>query len=498
MHLSPRTRWTPLCLLVSSLAWAAPRTVTIGAGDCKNAELTTAVQVFSSAVAAQVPAEVLSSEAVLERFRPVPADTVDELDRQLQTAQTQFYSGAYDKALETLRQSVGGIDRLSPRAEPWKLLSRALMLEALVDKALNKKNEANDAQKRVLRIEPLFRLDTDYYTPATITAFDALRKEVQKAKKLKLTITSQPSGAEVFVDGALAGKTPFGSEFPPGDYRLSLANGDSLSFAREVKLARDEALQIDLAFEGSLNPQAPLCMSAAAPVTVDAALKLAALAGADNAVVLRIESRNNEPGWVTATLLEVNKGARVREGGVRFTGARRNEVLAELALFVLTGKAGASVVATLGATAPPLAPAVPPEAPKPEPVVTAVAAAPPTVDAARGMGPRLASLVLMGAGAIALGSGLVVYASGGPDRAAFGLLVDEQGRVKPQASQGEAKALQSKIDGNSTAALVLGAGGAALVAVGVAVFFLLPPDDAPQLALVPTRDGFWVGTKLSF
>jgi hypothetical protein len=477
-------RWGPLWLLFSSAALAAPRTVTIAAGDCKKAELLSATLAFGATLAARPGADVLGSDAVLERFRPVPTITAEDLGRQLDAAQTQFYAGSYDRSLEMLRQSITAIQRLSPRADPWKLLGRALMLQGLVFKSANKKNEANDAHKRVLRIEPLFKLDPDYYTPATLQAFEALRAEVQKAKKVKLTVGSQPSGAEVFLDGALLGKTPFAREFPPGDYLLSLANGESLSFLHPLKLLRDEAIQIDLSFEGALGAQSPLCVN-----STDAALKLAALAGADNLVVLRLESRNNEPGWVTAALLEVNRGAKVRDGGIRFTGPRRNEALTELAAFVLTGKGTDSVQA--GASSPEEDLAAPAEA-LAEPVRLVEASAP------RGVGPRITSFALMGAGAAAAIAGLGIYLSAGSDRSALASLVDEQGRVRMNANAEEAKAIQSRLDGNSTTSLLLGAGGAAAIAAGAAVFFLLPPGDRPQLSLTPTRDGFWAGAAFSF
>lgn len=496
-------RQSTLAVLFSTAAVAASHTVTIAAGDCKNADLAAAAGVFSATVSARSP-DVLTGEAVLERFRPAPTVSAEDLGRQLDAAQTQFYSGSNDKALETLRQALAGIERLSVRADPWKLLSRGLLMQALVFKALGKKTEANEAQKRVLRIEPQLKLDADYYTPSMIQGFEALRKETQKAKKARLTITSQPTGSEVFVDGALLGKTPFSGELLPGDYRVSLANGEALSFTREVHVARDEALQIDLAFEGTLSPRLPLCVNTTGPQLIDTALKLAALAGADSAVVLRSESRNNEPGWVTATLLEVNKGSKLREAGIRFTGPKRNEALADLAGFVLTGKTGGAVVATIPAPAAPAKSDAPiSEPPKTTPTVAAAPAvvAEPAATAevsTRGKGGRIASFVLMVAGAGAAATGAAIYAGGGGDRASLDALIDSQGRLKTGSNLTLAKELQAKVDTNGALTVGLLSSGGAVMAIGAAVFFLFPPESAPQLSVVPLKDGAWVGTRFSF
>src|SRR4051794_35011751 len=80
-------------ILAPVAAGAAPRTVTIAAGDCNYSELSAAALNFSAAVAARPGPDVLNSDAVLERFRRVPASTAEELGRQLETAQTQFYAG---------------------------------------------------------------------------------------------------------------------------------------------------------------------------------------------------------------------------------------------------------------------------------------------------------------------------------------------------------------------------------------------------------------------
>ena len=490
------TAWGALCLLVCASGLAAPSTVTIAAGDCRNPELIAATQTFSAAVVTKAGSAALTSEAVLERFRPVPTLSSEELNRQLEAAQTQFYAGAYDKALEGLRQSIAAIERLSPRAEPWKLMSRALMLQALVLKSVGKKNEALEAQKRVLRIEPSFKLDSDYYTPATIQAFEVLRKEMLKVKKAKLTITSSPI-AHVFLDGAPVGKTPFAGEFPLGDYRLSLLGGERVSFTRDLKLSRDEAVQVDLAFEGRLSPQAPLCLNGDPSEGVDAALKLAALAGADNVVVLGLEARNNEPGRVNAVLLEVNKGTKVRDGGIRFMGAGRSEAITALAGFILMGSPSAVEVAALDArSTEPEVVAAPAAAPVP------TATLPPTTvtqQSGRGTTPRIFSFVLMGAGAIAGACAGAIYVSGAEDRTALASLTNPDGSAKIGSNPEEILGVRKRIDGNSTNVLILGAAGGAAVLAGAALFFLLPPQSgAPQLTFAPMRDGVWSGATFSF
>src|SRR5262249_54431231 len=125
--------------------------------------------------------------------------------------------------------------------------------------------------------------------------------------------------------------------FPRGTYHLTLVHGDAQSFVYDVSLDRPAQLHIDLDLEGALVSQLPLCVNAPKD-ELDRALKLAARAGAERALVLRVEAHDAEPGWVAAVLLDVQKGARVREGGMKLSAAQQEQGFPELASFVLTGQ----------------------------------------------------------------------------------------------------------------------------------------------------------------
>lgn len=469
--------WGAIALVVSGIAAAAPRTLTLGAGDCSQADLLTATRLFSSTAAAS--GDVLPGEAVLERFRPGPTSSAGELNRLLETAQATFYAGAHDKALDAVRAAFRAILRLPPGAETWKLTTRALMLHALVLKAAGKKPEALEAHKRVLRIEPAFQLDADYHPPATLEAFELARQDLLAAKKAKLTITSSPSGAQVFVDGAPLGQTPFAAELPLGSYQLALVHGERRSFTRALELSRDEALQIDIGFEGAIALRDPLCVNGG----VEPALKLAALAGAEQLAVLTLETRDDAP-LIRAALISVSTEAKAGEAAVRFAGTGRAEAISALAKHLLTGSPSAEEVAALGAAVKPAPP---------------VAVAAPAVPAVRSSTPRLVSYVLMGAGAVTSSIGGAIYGSGGGERTALSNLVDEQGRVRPGVSTEAVMAAQHKVDANTQSTLIFAVSGGAMVASGIAVFFLMPPGEGvPPVAIAPLRDGIWAGTTFSF
>lgn len=489
------TRATVAVLILSAFtAQAGAKSIAIAAGDCRDPELLNGSTAFADAVSGLLKTDAVDGAALLERLRPRPNAGLDDVQRQLDGAQSQLYSGQLDPALEATRSAIRSLERLTPSDAVTKQLVTARILEGLICKAQNKKPEQLEAWKRVLRLSPDYKLDPDFHTPASIAQFDGLKKELARLKKVPLNVTSTPPGAAVFVDGVLAGKTPLKTaSFVPGTYRVVVTQGEQQSFVYEVKLdSKPVDVVIDLAFEGTLRPQLPLCVSGG---DYDA-LKLATRAGADQALVLRVEARNNEPGWVQAVLYDVAKGARVREGGMKVAAARKDNGYADLASFVLTGQPAKLALSGSPSSAP-LAPA--PVVVKDSPPPTEPAPAEVSAEASSGRGvPRIVPIAVAGAGVVLGLAGLVVYATGSGDRAALAGALDENGQVRDPADAQNAVFLDQKIQSNRTTSLVLGIGGIAVAATGAVLFFALAPRDAPQPTVLVTPSGAYAGVTGSF
>ncbi len=463
-----------VALLAAGAGYAGPKAIAIAAGDCRDPELLNGGTAFSDAVAGLLKTDALDPAAVLDQLRPRPSAGPDDVQRQLDSAQSQFYANQFDKALEGVRAATKALERLPPSDAVAKHLQAAGVLEGLIFKSLNRKTEQLDAWRRVVRTAPDYRLDPDFHSPATITQFEQLKKDVAKQKRVGLNVTSTPAGAAVFVDGVRAGVTPLKSPgFAPGTYRVVITQGEKQSFAYEVKLDGPPVeLQIDLGFEGSLRAQLPLCVSSAGGDSE--ALKLATRAGADRALVLRVDAT----GWVTAQLFEVAKGTRVREGGMKIADARKGNGYTDLASFVLTGQpaklalSGSRPEPTPAAT--PAEPAPPPEPTRqPEPAATTTA----TASSSSGGVPRAIPLAIAGAGVVLVGVGAGYFVSGGADRAALAGAVDSTGVVKDPRDAENANFLTQRISSNRDISLALMISGGVVAVAGGVLFFALAASD---------------------
>ena len=314
-----------------------------------------------------------------------------------------------------------------------------------------------------------------------------MKKELGRARKVPvlLRVDAGPM-ATVFLDGHPMGTTPLKLDLVPGAYRVAMTSGTMVSFPHRLEVPRDTKLSVDLAFEGSLGTQAPLCLSGDADAS---AVKLAQLVAAESVIVLRNLGKRGEPPYLSGTVFELASGTQERAGSVQ------PELLANLATFLVTGremngvaKSGAApavvsprVTTATRAEPPPVADAPRAEPEESAPLVLAPAREPTfTVPPGAPVG-RIVSFTLIGLGAAAVLTGVIAYVAGAPDRERLFGISDSSGRLPPFATApivaNEALTLMQNIDTNRALSLSLIGGGLGATAAGVVGAVLFPQSE---------------------
>lgn len=486
--------------LVGCAAQAAPRTLVVGAGDCQSVELVTGLNDFSGALREKLKSDLYEPDVVLDIVRPRPTRSLEDVERQVESARTLFYNGQNDRALDLLKQALAELERAPIAGQPWKVAAQALALQGVVSQTMGKKADATDAFRRLLRVDPAHALSTDEYTPSVIAQFEALRKEVARQKKSVVQVQSSTPGAEVLVEGRVMGVTPLKLELTAAAYRLMVRTADRASFLRVITVPRDSQVQVDLATEGALSTQAPLCLGAKDKAAEAAALKLANTVTADDLIVVRLEGAKGVPGQFVASRYEIRTGSMVREGRVQ-SPSRGKPAFGALATFVLTGQ-GAAVIVSPEAPGPVAVATPPPTKPvekTPEKTVEVPVAPPPTVQATTSISTaRLVSFVLMGAGGATLIGGIAAWSTGASDRSRLATLV--QGNKLPDPTDpGHREALDviSRVDGNQTLSFSIMAAGVGMAAAGLATFLFFP-GETTAITAMPSAQGGSVFVSGSF
>lgn len=466
-------------VLVAGQAWAGKKTVIVAGGDCADPSLVSGAKDFRDSATKLLGAQLMEGEGVLDIVRPRPTRSLQDIERQVESAKALFYGGQPERALELVERALAELERASPEASPWAVTQSALVLQALVHKNNDRLKEMNDAFRRIVRLDPAFKLDPDAHPPTAVAAVEALKKDLGRTRKVSLLVRVDAGpAATVFIDGLAMGATPLKLELVPGSYRVSLSAPGMVSFPHRVELPRDSKLSVDLAFEGSLGLQAPLCLASADDGT---AIKLAQLVAAESVIILRNTGTQGAPPFISGSLFDLSTGRQERSGAVT------PQLIGNLATFLITGKE----LPGIEVGGPKATGAAEPARVEPPPPAPIVDARQPTFETAGRMSTaRIASFGLLGVGAAAVLSGVLAWAAGADSRGRLVGITLPDGRFRPWSVPvgKESLELMAAVDNNRVLSFSLIGAGAGSVVAGV-VGLLLFPSSATSVAVSASPGG---------
>lgn len=473
-------------------ALGAPSTLAVAVGDCRNAQLLTGMTAFHETLKTRWRDELYAPDVVWSLLRPRAALSLEDVQRQLETAQTQYYGGPepMKRALELSRRALIELEKMSPVLKPWATTAQALVLHGTALKGEGRLGEATEFFRRLVRIDPAVKLDPELFAPSTVQLLETVRTEHARTRKVGLQVQSA-EGAQVFIDGKAFGKAPLKVELVPGTYRVSVAMRDLVSFVHLVTVPKEGSLHVDLPFEGALTSTAPLCLAAPAASAESFAQKLANAVGAEKVVMFWHEGRDGPPFY---RVLVMKRGVRDREGGVQVGLDDPRPQLDELVNFIVTGQ-GHGIVKGGAPVDLPLATRLD----VPEPVSPPAIAARPVELSQPGRASRIIGYSLLGVGGATLIAGVVVLALADPHRGRLGALT-ASGALPAPNDPGYPEAvdlLRVVNEGRVASWALLGAGAGATIS-GVLTLVLFSSRSGQRLAslnVVPSPHGAMAGVS---
>jgi len=168
----------------------------------------------------------ISPDSVGRRFPPSDvsrATAADErrLDDLVRAAEADFLALKFADATGRLDECAKIIDGLPPSVRHEAAYVRVQLLQGRIAQARGDARAA-DAFTRAAEAAVDVELDEAEYPPAVRKAYKAARAAVRARPRRTVDLTSEPAGAEVEVNGQLAGRTPARLTLPPGRCFLSL------------------------------------------------------------------------------------------------------------------------------------------------------------------------------------------------------------------------------------------------------------------------------------
>ena len=172
------------------------------------------------------PLTTISPDSVARRFPPSSASrevAADErrLDELVRAAEADFLALKFDDAIARLDEAGKIINRLPPSVRHEAAYVRVQLLQGRVAQARGDARAA-EAFARAGEAAVDVELDEADYPPAVRKAYKAARAAARARPRRSVELASEPAGAEIEVNGQLAGRTPAKLSLPQGRCFLSL------------------------------------------------------------------------------------------------------------------------------------------------------------------------------------------------------------------------------------------------------------------------------------
>jgi hypothetical protein len=168
----------------------------------------------------------VSPDSVARRFPPSTAsrelaDDERRLEELLRAAEADFLALKFDGTTARLDEAGKIIERLPPSGRHEAAYVRVQLLHGRVAQARGDARAA-EAFARAGAAAVDVELDEADYPPAVRKAYKAARAVARAQPRRAVELASEPAGAEIEVNGQLAGRTPAKLSLPPGRCFLSL------------------------------------------------------------------------------------------------------------------------------------------------------------------------------------------------------------------------------------------------------------------------------------
>jgi hypothetical protein len=266
-----------------------------------------------------------------------------EVERQLAAARADFLHQDTARAEAAVAAAQEGLAHLPPGEARWKSQQDAASLAAWMAQKQGNQAAAEQALGAVVAVEPDFAPDHKLFPPTVDKVARAVAARLKAQPQGTLSVTTQPAGLPVFVDGKPVGAGPVALKLPRGAHRVEagFAPGQR-GLPREVQLEDSAAVELDRRFEGALWADAGPCLEAGPDRAqrLDALVKLGHLLQVKTLVTVREEEASPNERYLVGTAVDAEGGQELRDARTKLTeGAELANALDKLAGFIATGDA---------------------------------------------------------------------------------------------------------------------------------------------------------------
>ncbi|MCX7959356.1 MAG: PEGA domain-containing protein, partial [Deltaproteobacteria bacterium] len=105
--------------------------------------------------------------------------------------------------------------------------------------------------RKSVRLDPFKEIDTSQYPPLYLRIYDGIRKQTYQLPRGMIRVTSNPSGAVIFVDGKQVGTTPaLLKEAIKGEHYIRVERSGEVPYYKTVNVLPNQTVEVNVDFSG--------------------------------------------------------------------------------------------------------------------------------------------------------------------------------------------------------------------------------------------------------
>lgn len=281
-----------------------------------------------------------------------PTEDLERLRGLYQDGYLKSYSFKCEEAVEKFKAVMKGLENAPDSPARWNLYVKTNIYMGKSYLGLKKKKEAMEAFKVVLRTRPKMSLSKKEHPVKDIKLWKKALAGLDREKKGKLVLDTEPSGTLVFLDGEQVGVTPFIGSYPGGRYHLRLYNKETgLSHSRWIKVKElTKTFRFNLFYESSLLTGLTHPAIKTPEGNNEVPFKwwpwISERLGMSRAATIRMVVDEGKQYW-EVSLVDAGNGEDIRECRVEHGSADKDTMAVNLAKFLVTGQLKDGMVLTV-------------------------------------------------------------------------------------------------------------------------------------------------------
>ncbi len=324
--------------IVFSQSIAVVGTVT-GNDTCDKSTVTTIIPKFRAALSA-IDANAKSDKDLISALGGIPTMSLTEIDKALESRREDILQMKYSEAIKPLSEAIDEIMLHPPSQTRCNYIRDAYSkLAWSYKKMLVRKRGYEAAAERLVRVGE-FELDYHLFPPSFHQEVAQACRDIETRFNSSLTISTNPSGLTVHIDGCPVGKAPVRIKVPRGEYQIDVEFPAGQGLSKIVKVQGDTNVNFDQEFEGAIfvNKGPCVAFSEDSQKRLASFAKLRSLLGVKSVIALRKEKQSNGKKYLLVESIDKNKNfkeAKIEEKSDQAT----DYDIQKLAKSIISGKA---------------------------------------------------------------------------------------------------------------------------------------------------------------